>query len=193
MESQMSQNSQTLHDSTSELSIGTPVIYGLHGKCTVVGVETRALAGETQRFYKLERQKSPLSRSTRFEPAIFLPVTSAKNRGLRSPMNQNDINAAFQIFGNREYYFSTSEQWHTVQTKLEDAIRNEGSLGMAKSLSFLFVLRKKEIVSHPEVTKFAESILKNFVREVSEITGETSKQIEDKMNRAMKLKLLADQ
>jgi CarD family transcriptional regulator len=192
MESQMSQNSPNLNSSSSEITVGSTVVYGLHGKCTITGIETRSLGGETHRFYKLERQKSPLSRSSRIEPAIFLPVTGTQSKGLRPPMNQTDVDAAFLVFGSREYYFSTKDQWHTVQTQMEEAIRTEGSNGMAKAISFLFVLKKKQIVSHPEVTKLAESIQKNFIREVSEVTGETAKQIEDKMNRAMKLKLVAD-
>jgi hypothetical protein len=64
---------------------------------------------------------------------------------------------------------------------------------MAKALSFLFVLKKRQVVASSEVTKLSEAIQKNFNREVTEITGETAKQIEDKMNKAMKSKLLADQ
>jgi RNA polymerase-interacting CarD/CdnL/TRCF family regulator len=105
MESQVPQNSQTpsvaLGNNNQEIEIGTSVIYGLHGRCTVTGVETRSLGGDTQRFYKLEKQKSPLSRSTRQEPAIWLPVSSANSRGLRSPMNQTDVDTAFQIFSSR--------------------------------------------------------------------------------------------
>jgi RNA polymerase-interacting CarD/CdnL/TRCF family regulator len=175
-----------------EIEIGTAVIYGLHGRCTVTGVETRSLGGDTQRFYKLEKQKSPLSRSTRQEPAIWLPVSSAGQRGLRPPMTQADIDAAFLIFANREYYYSLKDQWNSVQEKMETAIRTEGSIGMAKALSFLFVLKKRQVVPHTEVAKLSEAIQKNFNREVSEITGETAKQIEDKMNKAMKQKLLAD-
>jgi RNA polymerase-interacting CarD/CdnL/TRCF family regulator len=197
MESQVPQNSQTpsvaLGNNNQEIEIGTSVIYGLHGRCTVTGVETRSLGGDTQRFYKLEKQKSPLSRSTRQEPAIWLPVSSANSRGLRSPMNQTDVDTAFQIFSSREYYFSLKDQWNVAQEKIEAAIRTEGSTGMAKALSFLFVLKKRQVVASSEVTKLSEAIQKNFNREVTEITGETAKQIEDKMNKAMKSKLLADQ
>jgi RNA polymerase-interacting CarD/CdnL/TRCF family regulator len=192
MESQVPQNSQT-SQSNNEIEIGTAVIYGLHGRCTITGVETRSLGGDTQRFYKLEKQKSPLSRSTRQDPAIWLPVSSASLRGLRSPMTQADIDAAFLIFSSREYYYSLKDQWHVVQEKIETAIRTEGSAGMAKALSFLFVLKKRQVVSHAEVTKLSEAIQKNFNREVSEITGETAKQIEEKMNKAMRSKLFADQ
>jgi RNA polymerase-interacting CarD/CdnL/TRCF family regulator len=196
MEQQTSQTSQQTPSGlnwNSDIPVGTPVIYGLHGKCTVTGIETRALAGETQRFYKLERTKSPLSRSSREEPAIWLPVQSAKARGLRAPMTEADLAAAQEIFSNREYYFSAKDSWSVIQSKIDETIRNEGCIGMAKALSFLFVFKRRQIVASSEANKLSESIQKVFFREVAEITGETAKQIEDKMNRSMKFKLLADQ
>jgi RNA polymerase-interacting CarD/CdnL/TRCF family regulator len=180
-------------DWNTEIPIGTPVIYGLHGKCTVVGIEERELAGQTQRFYKLEKQRSSFSRSQRIEPAIWLPVSSAHNRGLRSPMTQEDLESAFQILSSREHYFSVKDSWHSVQTKIEETIRMEGCIGVAKALSFFFVLKRRQIVPHPEVNKLSDAIQKNFIREVSELTRETSKEIELKMARSMKYKLLADQ
>jgi len=196
MEQQTSQTSQQTSsglDWNSDIPVGTPVIYGLHGKCTVTGIETRALAGESQRFYKLERAKSPLSRSSREEPAIWLPVLSAKARGLRSPMTGADLVATQGIFSSREYYFSTKDSWSSVQAKIDETIRTEGSIGMAKALSFLFVFKRKQIVASSEANKLSESIQKVFFREIAEITGETVKQIEDNLNRLMKFKLLADQ
>jgi RNA polymerase-interacting CarD/CdnL/TRCF family regulator len=196
MEQQISQTSQQTSPGlnwNSDIPVGTPVIYGLHGKCTVTSIETRALAGETQRFYKLERTKSALSRSTREEPAIWLPVQTAKSRGLRSPMTAEDLAAVQEIFASREYYFSMKDAWNIVQNKIDETIRNEGCIGMAKAMSFLFVFKRRQIVASSEANKLSESIQKVFFREIAEITSETVKQIEDKMNRSMKYKLLADQ
>jgi RNA polymerase-interacting CarD/CdnL/TRCF family regulator len=208
METQQSQNSsQNFSDransqnaalvaalaSNSEIPVGSVVVYAMHGKCTISAVETRALAGETLRLYKLEVQKSALSRSTRQEPAIWVPVSSAKVRGIRSPMSTEDVEKAFQILSTREYYLSSNEAWHISQSKIEALVRTEGSIGIAKALSFLFVLKRKQVVPYPEVNRLNETIQKQFAKEISELTGETIKSIEERIAKAMKNKLLADQ
>jgi RNA polymerase-interacting CarD/CdnL/TRCF family regulator len=179
--------------SNSEIPVGSVVVYATHGKCLVTAVETRALAGETTRFYKLEVQKSALSRSTRQEPAIWVPVSTAKARGIRPPMSTEDVENAFQILSSREYYLSSQDAWHISQSKIEALVRNEGSIGLAKALSFLFVLKKKQVVPYPEVNRLNETIQRQFTKEISELTGETIKSIEERMGKAMKNKLLADQ
>jgi RNA polymerase-interacting CarD/CdnL/TRCF family regulator len=198
METQQSQNSSLNASvsaalaSNSDIPVGASVVYAMHGKCTVTAIETRELAGETQRFYKLEVQKSPLSRSTRLDPAIWVPVSTAKTRGIRAPMTTNDVDQAFETFSNREYYLPLNETWNASQSKIEALVRNEGSLGVAKALSFLFVLKKKQVVAHPEVNRITETLQKLFTKEISELTGETMKAIEERMIRSMRTKLLAD-
>ena len=64
---------------------GSFVIYAMHGKCHVLGTETRTLSGVPILFYKLEVKKSSFSRSNKHEPAIWVPVANAKDRGLRAP------------------------------------------------------------------------------------------------------------
>ena len=198
METQQSQNTSQIAAvnaalaSNSEIPVGALVVYGMHGKCTITAVETRELGGTPQKFYKLEVQKSPLSRTTRQEPAIWVPVTTAKNRGIRAPMTMADVEAAFAILSNREYYLPVNEPWATTQNKIETLVRNEGGIGIVKALSFLFVLKKKQVVPYPEVNRINETLQKQFAKEVSELTGETIKAVEERIVRAMKNKLLAD-
>src|ERR1700733_8843100 len=91
--------------SQNEFLPGSTVIYAMHGKCYVLGTETRSMGGESIRFYKLELKKSTLSRSSRLEPAIWVPVATAKDRGLRAPMTKNEAEVAMKILLSREYYF----------------------------------------------------------------------------------------
>ena len=169
---------------------GTPVIYAMHGKCAVVGIETRQTGGESIQYYKLEIQKSPLSRSSRQEPAIWVPVSSAKERGLRIPMAAEDSEAVFKTINNREYYYPLNESWNALQPKLESSIRNEGGVGLAKVLSYLHVLKRKQIVPTPEVARMYETVSKLLIRELHEATGETARNLEDKIARGMRQKLI---
>jgi len=178
--------------SQSEFLPGTPVIYAMHGKCLVLGTEIRSLGGQTQKFYKLEVKKSPLSRAARGESAIWVPVEQARERGLRVPMSKPEGEAALKVLLSREYFFKTSESWGTLLPQLEAAVLQEGGIGLAKVSSFLFVLGRKQIVATPEVNKLQDSINKLLFRELSEALGETIKSIEDRTARGFKNKLLPD-
>jgi RNA polymerase-interacting CarD/CdnL/TRCF family regulator len=152
---------------------GTTVIYPMHGKCTIVATENRQIDGKSVPFYRIEIQKSSFSRSTRQEPTIWLPVASARERGLRLPINSEQVKAMQQIFANREYYFDAHLPWATVLPQLENTIRAEGGIGLAKVASFLYVLKKRQVVPTQEVAKFSEGVNRMLFRELSEATGET--------------------
>jgi RNA polymerase-interacting CarD/CdnL/TRCF family regulator len=137
-------------------------------------------------------QKPTLSRTTRQDPAIWVPIASAREQGMRSIMTRAEVDEALKILSNREYYFSVTEPFSTVQPKLEVTIRNEGGIGLAKTLSYLFVLKRKQIVASSEVNKMHESVLRLILREISEILGETAKALEEKINRGLKHKLIPD-
>ena len=50
----------------------------------------------------------------------------------------------------------------------------------------------RSIVPYPEVNRITETIQKQFAKEVSELTGETMKAVEERIAKSMKQKLLAD-
>lgn len=176
----------------SEFPPGTAVIYAMHGKCSVLGTETRTLSGEEILFYKLEIKKSSFSRSNRQETAIWVPVATAKDQGLRSPMTKEEAEAALKVLLSREYYFRANESWTVLQPQLELTIRAEGGIGLAKVASFLFVLKRKQIVPTPEVTKLQEAVHKLLFRELSEALGETTRDLETKITRGFRAKLIPD-
>lgn len=197
METQNPQNPQMIPHTTAtethvEFASGATVIYALHGKCNILSVENRSVGGESIRFYKLEIQKSPLSRSNRQEPAIWVPIASAKERGMRAPITASEAAPVQAIFSTREYYFELNTPFHSIQPRLEAAIRNEGAIGLAKVASYLFVFRRRQVVPASELIRFQESINKLLLRELSEATGEQPRTIEERMNKAMKHKLLPD-
>lgn len=175
---------------TSRFEPGTTVIYPLHGKCTLIAVEERKIGQETVSFYKLEIQRSSFSRSTRQEPAIWVPVQSAKERGLRMPIGPQDVPSLMSILNDREYFFDIHENWNTLSSKLEACIRLEGAAGLAKVVSALHVLRKKQVIASTEVNRMFESAQKALLREISDATGETLRELEVKFAKALKNKTL---
>lgn len=190
------QNSHLQHrtqgNDDGTFALGSLVIYGLHGKCSVRAIEKRQLGGEQIPFYRLEIQKSNLSRSTRQEAEIWVPVNSARERGMRAPITGDQANQIFEILSNREYYFSVNESWGIVQKKLEAALRTEGCSGLAKAVSYLFVLKRKQVVPAPEVTKLDETFHKLLTRELSDALGETITAVDAKIAKALRRKLRPD-
>lgn len=178
--------------SQTEFSPGTSVIYAMHGKCYVSGTETRSLGGESIRFYKLEIKKPSFSRSNRQDTAIWVPVTTAKDQGLRTPMSHEQAEAAMKVLSSREYFFKANEPWSLTQPKLEAAIRTEGGIGLAKVASFLYVLKKKQVVPSGEVIRLQESVHKLLFRELSEALNQPAKILEEKVTRGFRGKLTPD-
>jgi uncharacterized protein YcgL (UPF0745 family) len=108
-------------------------------------------------------------------------------------MSSADVESVTAILSNREYYFDLREPWNQVLPQLEACIRREGAIGLAKVESYLYVLKKKEIVPQPEVARFSESVNRLLLREMSDVLGETPKQIEERLARPMRHKLSPDQ
>lgn len=185
-------HSSTLPNSTASHSAGTSVIYGLHGKCGIEKIESREIQGSAQEFYKLVPQKSSFSRSTRQEPAIWIPVNSTLAKSLRPAMGPEQAKEAMTVLLSREYYFSLSEAWSSVQPKLEACIHTEGGIGLAMVASYLLTLKKKQVVASQEVSRMIEAVNRVLLREISEALGETIRAIEEKINKGIKQKLLPD-
>jgi RNA polymerase-interacting CarD/CdnL/TRCF family regulator len=177
---------------TQTFQPGSQVIYALHGKCQVVAIENRTIGNEQIPFYKLEVVKPALSRSTRPEPAIWLPILNARDRGLRAPVTRDEADLVISILTNREYYFQLQEPFHSVLPKLEACIRTEGAIGLAKVYSYLYVLKRKLIVAPSEVNRFQESVTRLLMRELSETLGETARAIEDRISKGLRQKMLPD-
>ncbi len=176
----------------STFTPGSTVVYGMHGKCTILAIENKTVGGVTVPYFKMEVQKSTLSRSTRQEPAIWVPCSTAQEKGMRAVMTTTDAEEVNKVFASREFYFPLDESWGSLQSKLENSIRREGFIGSAKVLSCLFVLKKKQVVPTPEVNRFSESVSRIFFRELSDLLQEPAKSLEEKANRAMRFKLLPD-
>jgi RNA polymerase-interacting CarD/CdnL/TRCF family regulator len=171
---------------------GAQVMYGLHGKCQVVSVESKSVGGQSTEFYRLEVLKPALSRSTRPEPAIWIPVAKARASGLRALTSAGEAEAVLSILNSREYYFPLSEPWPSVLPQLERGIRTEGAIGLAKAYSFLYVLRKRSVVPAPEANRLFESVSKLLMRELAEATGLAPRLIEEKIAKGLRQKLSAD-
>lgn len=179
-------------DPLREFAPGSTVMYGLHGKCVVHSIEERKIGDSTVPFFRLEIQKSTLSRSTRQEPAIWVPISAARTSGLRAPMDGKTYEFVMNTLGSREFYFDLSLSWSKAQHLLERAIAIEGAVGLAKAMSYVFGIKKREVILSTEAGRFWETISKLLLREMSEFLNIPIKDAEAQVNRALKNKLLPD-
>lgn len=175
-------------NSKAEFLPGAFVIYGMHGKCQVLGIELRKLGEQSIQFYKLELLKFSPSKSQRNESAIWVPIATAREQGLRLMMTQEETEHALELLKSKETFFSLEENWNMILPKLEKTIRAEGGIGLAKVASYLHVLRKKQAVPSPALLKLQESVHKLLFRELSEILNKNLKDIELIVKRAFQSK-----
>lgn len=182
----------TRSSESPSFEVGDTVIYSTHGRCTVEAVEVRNIAGQSAHFYKLEKVKSPLSRSKKQEAAIWIPVASATSKGLRPVADSPNAKEALEILASREFYFPLDLSWAETQKLLETSICNEGLPGLAKAISFINVLRSRKLVLAPEQTRFYEMIHRAFTREVSEVLQLSLRQIDQLIEKGLKNKLRPD-
>lgn len=178
---------------SGSLTAGSSVVYGLHGKCTILSVDTRTIGGQSVAFYRLEVQKSALSRSTRQEPHIFVPVATARQNGLRPLLEGAQIPEVIAVLASREFYFDLSLTWSKAQHLLERTIAQEGAVGLAKALSYVTGIKKREVILSPETARFADTVSKQLLRELSDTQGIALRDVEVQVNKALKNKLLRDQ
>jgi len=177
-------------DGFNEFRPGDEVIFGLHGKCTVLGKDTKAVGGTSLAGYRLQKLKTPQAKaaSKQEDVFIFIPLSQASEQ-LRRPMTPDNIAAIEEVLKSGEYFFNMNTQWKELEKQFESAIRSDGAIGLAKVYSFLYVLKNRQVVTTPETSRWVENIKKLFFREVQDITGEIAKDLEKRFSQMMRLKL----
>jgi RNA polymerase-interacting CarD/CdnL/TRCF family regulator len=194
MEKHAPQSPSTEQNINIPFQMGETLIYFPHGKCLVDGVITRTVSDNVSLpFYKLEIVKSALSRSTKKEPAIWVPVDKALSQGLRRSASPTEIAEAWSILENRESYFSSKETWQEIASRLDHLARKEGLRGLAQAASLLYAYKKKFVIPPTEVLKAEELIMRHLSKEIADAQGEFPKTIEEKAIRAMRHKLHPEQ
>lgn len=174
--------------------IGDEVTYGIHGRCQIMGIETKTIGGAPVHFYQIRAVSfSPIpNKNARPTPNILVPVDNAEASGLRAPLSDDGAATVFRMLEDQEYYFPIQEQWTSKQKRLEDTLRKEGAIGLAKVVGHLHVVLQQDAAPRSEVNRYFEQALRVLVREIAEASGSTAKEVEAKVRRALKSKNRAD-
>lgn len=171
---------------------GSQAIYGLHGRCQILGIEEKLIGNETIAFYKVELAKPPIGKSKKSEAAIWIPVKNANQVGLRSASNSEQAAAALKILSSREYYLNINESMKNITRQIEDLVRNEGVIGLAKAYSYLFVRKSREAICPTDLTRMIENTQRILFRELAEALNQPQKDLEAQIAKSIRVKLQPD-
>ncbi len=174
--------------------IGDEVNYGIHGRLQILAIETKQIGAEEHKFYLMKPVLPPAIAKTaaKAQASILVPVKLAEANGLRGPMTDEQATTALTVLADREYYWELNEPWLKKQRTLEDAIRRQGTVGLAKAVGHLHVLVKRDAAPRSDMVKFYEAQKRGLVREISEAQSVASKDIELLVEKALRNKLHAD-
>ena len=174
--------------SPAEFSTGADVVYALHGHYRISSIEVREFDHKSVKFYKLETQKRKHPRASANDHAIWIPVSSAKERGLRYPMTTKDVEEVFRILETKESLFELDESWLSIHERLETCIYAEGAIGLAKVYSYLCFLKRKQIVPPTVIARFLETVEKALLREISITLEQPLRIIEERIQKTLRQK-----
>ena len=176
---------------SATFKVGDEVSYGIHGKCVVTAIETKTLGDKVVRFYQIKALRNPLAPKVvaKNTPAILIPISSAESNGLRNPMNKEQADLVLRTLADPDYHFNLNESWGLKQKVLEEALRKEGAIGLAKVVGHLHYIMKKDAAPRGEVLRFYESVLKHLVRELGDSLDIQSRDAENLIFKALRSKL----
>ena len=173
-------------------NVGEIVSYGLHGRCQVISIDEMKAGGQTTQYYSLQTTKTVGSKNQGTEAKVLVPVDQAEKKGLRAPIQTEDeITAVLEVLGISDTYFKFEEHWKIEQKKIDDLVRDEGAIGLAKALGHLHVAQ--ETATTPlssEAIKYLRLIKRILAREIADaLNDKSTRQAERLINKALTVRM----
>ncbi len=124
-----------------EFKVGDVAVYPAHGVGKVHSIEEREIAGDKHKFYILKILDSGMT--------IMVPTGNVRNVGLREVVNNNEVEAVYDILKERD--ISISEQtWNRRYREYMDKIKTGSIYEVAEVLRDLMLLRYEKELSFGE-------------------------------------------
>ena len=154
--------------------IGDKVIYPNHGLGVIERIETKTILGTTCGFYSLRMSSS--------DTTVLVPVDNVEGVGLRPAIGDHEVKRLFTLLGNGKIdnhqnwkgrFKDNSDKMRTGSIyDVVDVLKSLNHLSQSKNLSF----REKRMLDR---AKFL------VVSEISEVIGETSEEVEGRVDKAL--------
>lgn len=153
--------------------IGDKVIYPNHGLGIVERIETKTIMGTTCGFYQLRMAN---------ETTVFVPVDNVDGVGLRRAISDHEVERLFNLLGDGK--IESHQNWKGRFKDNSDRMRTGSIYDVVEVLKGLTFLSKSKSLSFRE-KRMLDRAKFLVVSEISEVVGEKTPSIEDKVDKAL--------
>jgi len=153
--------------------IGDKVIYPNHGLGIVERIETKTIMGTTCGFYQLRMAN---------ETTVFVPVDNVDGVGLRRAISDIEVERLMILLGDGK--IESHQNWKGRFKDNSDRMRTGSIYDVVEVLKSLSHLAKSKSLSFRE-KRMLDRAKFLVVSEISEVMGETTPQIEGKVEKAL--------
>jgi CarD family transcriptional regulator len=162
--------------------VGEKVIYPNHGLGVVERIEVKTILGTTCGFYQLRMVSN--------DTTVLVPVDNADGVGLRRAVGGDEIGRLFTLLSDGK--IDNHQNWKGRFKDNSDKMRTGSIYDVVDVLKSLTFLSKSKSLSFRE-KRMLDRAKFLVVSEISEVTCETTADIEQKVDRALDRCLLAKQ
>lgn len=163
---------------------GDFVIYGTHGRCEITAIETKSFNNAEEMFYELT-PVNPGKNDSRF----LIPVSSAKQNGVRQEIDQEDAKIILDTLSSSEFFLKVDMPWPQKEKEIENMVRFQGALGLAKAVKHLYIYHESVTFPEPIATRTYKKLFKVLAREISQAKQMTIKDTELMLLKALTTKV----
>jgi CarD family transcriptional regulator len=157
-----------------EFEVGDKVIYPNHGLGVVEKIEEKTILGTTCGFYSLKMASS--------ETTVLVPLDNVDDVGLRRAIADTEVKRLFVRIGDGK--IDNHQNWKGRFKDNSDKMRTGSIRDVIDVLKSLNFLSKSKNLSFRE-KRMLDRARFLVVSEISEVTGDGSEAIEDKVEKAL--------
>ncbi|MCD6525388.1 MAG: CarD family transcriptional regulator [Desulfuromonas sp.] len=149
-------------------SVGDKAVYPAQGVGIIEAIETKEFSGEVHDFYVLRICDSDMT--------IMVPTANAKQVGMRSLVDKDNVQQVYDILQNTDALVGTLSSWSRRQREYTEKIKSGNLLEVAAVLRELYLIAVNKELSYGE-KKVLELARRLVVKEVAFAEGVEEDQI----------------
>ena len=161
---------QTQH----QFKVGDKAVYPARGVAEIVAIEERDIGGNKMQFYILQILGND-PKSAAGADKIMVPVSNAKNVGLRSLLSEEDITDIFEILNEEPVAFD-NQTWNRRYRGFMDKIKTGSIYDVAEVLRDLYRLKTDKQLSFGE-RRMLDTARSLIVKEIAISRDQTEEQV----------------
>lgn len=138
-------------------NVGDQAVYPAQGVAKVVGIDTKEIMGNSQTFYVLRVMDS--------DKKIMIPVNNVENVGLRSIINEQEIDVVYDILRERDVDLN-QQTWNRRYRAYVEKIKTGSPFEIAEVLRDLNLLKFHKTLSFGE-RKMLDTARRLLVQEIA--------------------------